>query len=128
MQNFSKPQLDSFQLIELEKKLKEKSITTEEINLIKEDAEAGCPRAMFVMAKYYLENNNEPEAFKWFNALYKKANGYLLFETSNYLASYDDLYADEAIKFLRHAAWRQHPIAKLMYAFMKENPFKFPDA
>ena len=129
MKNYKTDSKKCFKMLDIEKQVTKEKIGEKDINLLLELADEGTPRAYFILGKIELiQNNNEAKAMEWFDLVLQKGNQFVLFSAANFFASYDDLYIDQAMKFLRRAAWRQHPIAKRMLKFMKEYPFKLPEA
>ena len=129
MENYKTDSKKCFKMLDIEKQVTKEKIGEKDINLLLELADEGTPRAYFILGKIELiQNNNEAKAMEWFDLVLQKGNQFVLFSAANFFASYDDLYIDQAMKFLRRAAWRQHPIAKRMLKFMKEYPFKLPEA
>lgn len=113
----------------IESKLGVAKLNQEELNFMLDSASRGVPRQVFNYGLYiYYETYNEEEARVWFDKALKSMNGYALLRASGKLAELGDAFIDDSMKFLRRSAWRQNPIAKRMLKFMKEHPYKLPEA
>ena len=129
MKSFKNELKDTNKMLSIEKKMKEEIIGEEDYKFLIKQADQGVPRAYYILGRIdLLQKEDEASAMKWFELLLKHGNQYVLFSAANFFASFDDLYIDQAMRFLKRAAWRQHPIAKRMLKFMKEHPFELPKA
>ena len=104
-------------------------LTEEEILFLKREAEGGAPAAEFRYGLYFLlDKNDEKTAEEWWNKFFYHCNGFGLWRASGIFAYLGDQYYEWSMHCLRRSAWHQFPIAKRMLKFMKEHPFKFPEA
>ena len=104
-------------------------LTEEEKCFLKARADEGSPLGEFQCGLYYfLQENDEKTAEVWWNKFFYHANGFGLWRASGIFAYLGDEFYEWSMKCLRRSAWRQFPISKRMLKFMKEHPYKFPEA
>lgn len=105
------------------------SLTDAEILFLKTRAEEGVPLGEFDYGLYYLlVQNDEKTAEEWWSKFFYHSNGFGLWKASGIFAYLGDQYYDWSMRCLRRSAWRQFKLSKMMLAYMKKNPYKFPEA
>ena len=102
-------------------------LTDDEIQFLKAIAEKGMPVGEFIYGLFFLLNKEDARtAEEWWNKFFYHANGFALWRASGIFAYLGDEYYEWSMKCLKRSAWKQFPIAKRMYKYMKQHPYEFP--